>query len=185
MGMMVSCLFRFSWFFLSISLHSLSYSLFFRALANLFFFLFAEPLPPGLYRALYAFEPEGLAEMRLVEDQIVRVVGRHGQLPGQPQGAGLGEEVQVGWAVVVRDEEPQFAEEYLARWRANGGSANANGSGDAAAAEAEGDKRASGGGLKHALVPESYIEAWRLDGEEWDLDAIVLEDVQEQGEEGH
>jgi hypothetical protein len=121
--------------------------------------------------------------MRLVEDQIVRVVGRHGQLPGQPQGAGgLGEEVQVGWAVVVRDEEPQFAEEYMTRWRADGGS------GSSFAAEAESDKRASGGaggGLKHALVPESYIEAWRLDGEEWDLDAVVLEDVQEQGEEGH
>lgn len=45
-----------------------------------------EPLYPGLYRALYAFEPEGTAEMKLVEDQIVRVVGRGGG---------------VGWAVVV------------------------------------------------------------------------------------
>ena len=63
----------------------------------------------------------------------------------------------------VRDEEPQFAEEYIARWRADGGSASGNGIG-AAEVEAESDKRASGGGLKHALVPESYIEAWRLDG---------------------
>jgi hypothetical protein len=45
-----------------------------------------EPLYPGLYRALYPFEPEGTAEMRLVEDQVVRVVGRGGG---------------VGWAVVV------------------------------------------------------------------------------------
>ncbi|KZP07554.1 hypothetical protein FIBSPDRAFT_875386 [Athelia psychrophila] len=46
-----------------------------------------EPLDPGLYRAMYAFDPEGTAEMKLEEDQIVRVVGRGGG---------------VGWAVVVR-----------------------------------------------------------------------------------
>ncbi|KAG8218106.1 hypothetical protein J3R82DRAFT_3627 [Butyriboletus roseoflavus] len=73
------------------------------------------PLLPGLYRALYAFEPEGTAEMKLDEDQLVRVVGRGGG---------------VGWAVVVKD------------------------------------------GLKdtgiHALVPESYLEQVRLDGEEQD-----------------
>jgi hypothetical protein len=45
------------------------------------------PLIPGLYRALYAFEPEGTAEMALEEDQIVRVVGRGGG---------------VGWAIVAR-----------------------------------------------------------------------------------
>lgn len=70
-------------------------------------------LHPGLYRALYAFEPEGTAEMKLEEDQIVRVVGRGGG---------------VGWAVVVKD------------------------------------------GLKdtgvHALVPQSYLEVVRLDGDE-------------------
>ncbi|KAG1733217.1 uncharacterized protein EDB91DRAFT_1149546 [Suillus paluster] len=72
-------------------------------------------LHPGLYRALYAFEPEGTAEMKLEEDQVVRVVGRGGG---------------VGWAVVVKD------------------------------------------GLKdtgaHALVPESYLEVVRLDGDEED-----------------
>lgn len=47
------------------------------------------PLLPGLYKALYPFEPEGTAEMALEEDQIVRVVGRGGG---------------VGWAVVVKDE---------------------------------------------------------------------------------
>ncbi|KAF8548509.1 hypothetical protein OG21DRAFT_750859 [Imleria badia] len=69
---------------------------------------------PGLYRALYTFEPEGTAEMKLEEDQVVRVIGRGGG---------------VGWAVVVKD------------------------------------------GLKdtgvHALVPESYLEPVRLDGEEY------------------
>lgn len=47
-----------------------------------------EPLYPGLYRALYAFEPEGTAEMKLEEDQIVRVIGRGGG---------------VGWAVVLKE----------------------------------------------------------------------------------
>jgi hypothetical protein len=42
---------------------------------------------PGQYRALYAFEPEGTAEMALEEDQIVRVIGRGGG---------------VGWAIVAR-----------------------------------------------------------------------------------
>lgn len=74
------------------------------------------PLSPGLYRALYPFEPEGTAEMRLDQDQLVHVVGRGGG---------------VGWAVVVKD------------------------------------------GLKdtglHALVPESYLELVRPDGDE-DLD---------------
>jgi len=46
------------------------------------------PLSPGLYRALYSFEPEGSREMSLKEEQVVRVVGRGG-------GA--------GWAVVVVD----------------------------------------------------------------------------------
>lgn len=45
------------------------------------------PLLPGMYRALYAFEPEGTAEMALEEDQVVRVIGRGGG---------------VGWAIVAR-----------------------------------------------------------------------------------
>ena len=72
-----------------------------------------EPLYPGLYRALYAFEPEGTAEMRLEEDQIVRVIGRGGG---------------VGWAVVDKGEGGED-------------------------------------GKGHALVPESYLEVVRLDGE--------------------
>lgn len=69
-------------------------------------------LHPGLYRALYSFEPEGTAEMKLDEDQIVRVVGRGGG---------------VGWAVVVREDTGS-----------------------------------------HALVPESYLEVVKLDGDEQD-----------------
>jgi len=37
-----------------------------------------ELLYPGLYRAMYTFVPEGMAEIALAEDQIVRVVGRGG-----------------------------------------------------------------------------------------------------------
>lgn len=72
-----------------------------------------DTLYPGLYRALYAFEPEGSAEMSLEEDQIVRVIGRGGG---------------VGWAVVSKE------------------------------------------GGAHALVPESYLEVYKLDGEDWEED---------------
>ncbi|KAF8598617.1 hypothetical protein BDV93DRAFT_609726 [Ceratobasidium sp. AG-I] len=47
------------------------------------------PFVPGLYRALYAFEPEGTAEMALAEDQQVRVLGRGGG---------------VGWVVVLKPD---------------------------------------------------------------------------------
>ncbi|KAI0951727.1 hypothetical protein AcV7_007744 [Taiwanofungus camphoratus] len=46
------------------------------------------PLVPGLYRALFAFEPEGTAEMALEEEQLVHVVARGGG---------------VGWAVVLKE----------------------------------------------------------------------------------
>jgi len=84
--------------------------------------VFEEELRPGLYRALYAFEPEGTAEMALVEDQIVRVIARGGG---------------VGWAIVERQSE-----------------------------EGEGG---GGVGLEaagQALVPESYLEPFRLDDED-------------------
>jgi hypothetical protein len=96
-----------------------------------------EPLYPGLYRALYAFEPEGTAEMRLEEDQIVRVVGRGGG---------------VGWAVV------DVLHSQL---------------GDSSAAElGEGEEQ-----RKHALVPESYLEPYRLDWEEEEEQGEVTEVV--------
>lgn len=58
------------------------------------------PLLPGLYRAMYAFVPEGTAEMALAEDQIVRIIGRGGG---------------VGWAI-AEDESGGHAlvpESYL------------------------------------------------------------------------
>ena len=82
-----------------------------------------EPLYPGLYRALYSFEPEGMAEMELDENQIVRVVGRGGG---------------VGWAVVVD--------------------------------ERGGDEEGRKVQVKHALVPESYLEAVTLDWLDWEED---------------
>ncbi|EKM75068.1 hypothetical protein AGABI1DRAFT_109667 [Agaricus bisporus var. burnettii JB137-S8] len=78
------------------------------------------PLYPGLYRALYPFEPEGTAEMRLKEDQVVRVVGRGGG---------------VGWAVVVVPEDAE--------------------GGVVVVMDNE--------GMRHALVPESYLEVVQLD----------------------
>ncbi|KAJ8090633.1 hypothetical protein PM082_018190 [Marasmius tenuissimus] len=84
-----------------------------------------DDLLPGLYKALYAFEPEGTAEMALQEDQLVHVVGRGGG---------------VGWAVVVVD--------------------GVNEKGDYVELPDEGE-----GKKKHALVPESYLEVVRLDGE--------------------
>lgn len=58
------------------------------------------PLLPGLYRAMYAFVPEGTAEMALTEDQVVRIIGRGGG---------------VGWAI-AEDENGGHAlvpESYL------------------------------------------------------------------------
>lgn len=83
-----------------------------------------EELKPGLYRALYAFEPEGTAEMALVEDQIVRVIARGGG---------------VGWAIVERAAE-------------KGDGDGVGGFGFEAAGQ--------------ALVPESYLEPYRLDDED-------------------
>lgn len=84
-----------------------------------------EELKPGLYRALYAFEPEGTAEMALVEDQIVRVIARGGG---------------VGWAIVERPPE-----------QGDGVGVGVGSFGLEAAGQ--------------ALVPESYLEPYRLDDE--------------------
>ena len=63
-------------------------------------------LIPGVYRAVYAFEPEGTAEMALEEDQLVRIVGRGGG---------------VGWAVALREdgEHALVPEGYLEYVRAD------------------------------------------------------------------
>ncbi|KAG8762751.1 hypothetical protein FRC11_007881 [Ceratobasidium sp. 423] len=58
------------------------------------------PFVPGVYRALYPFEPEGTAEMALVEDQRINVLGRGGG---------------VGWVVVLKPngEQALVPEGYL------------------------------------------------------------------------
>ncbi|EFI27612.1 hypothetical protein CC1G_14538 [Coprinopsis cinerea okayama7 len=66
-----------------------------------------EPMYPGIYRALFAFEPEGTAEVRLVEDQLVRVVGRGGG---------------VGWAVVEVGWRP--GKDFLESLKASSSSAS-------------------------------------------------------------
>lgn len=57
-------------------------------------------LVPGLYRALYAFEPEGAAEMALEEGQMINIIARGGG---------------VGWAVVEKEdgEHALVPESYL------------------------------------------------------------------------
>ncbi|KAH7344183.1 hypothetical protein B0J17DRAFT_714338 [Rhizoctonia solani] len=58
------------------------------------------PFIPGIYRAMYPFEPEGTAEMGLVEDQRVNVLGRGGG---------------IGWVVVLKSngEQALVPEGYL------------------------------------------------------------------------
>ncbi|KII83328.1 hypothetical protein PLICRDRAFT_47197 [Plicaturopsis crispa FD-325 SS-3] len=65
-----------------------------------------EPAPePGIYRALYAFEPEGVAEMSLTEEQMVKVIGRGG----------------IGWVIALRDDGSHalVPESYLELVRSN------------------------------------------------------------------
>ncbi|KAL0948804.1 hypothetical protein HGRIS_008933 [Hohenbuehelia grisea] len=92
------------------------------------------PLYPGLYRAMYAFDPEGTAEMALEEDQIVRVVGRGGG---------------VGWAIVERNYvHPGTGAGAVAEPTSPRRKSNPNGGYEAG---------------NHALVPESYLEIYQLD----------------------
>jgi hypothetical protein len=49
-----------------------------------------ESFVPGIYRAMYAFNPEGPSEMALEEDQLVSVLGRGGGS---------------GWVVVAKDTQ--------------------------------------------------------------------------------
>ncbi|KAG8842799.1 hypothetical protein FRB91_003916 [Serendipita sp. 411] len=51
------------------------------------------PLKSGVYRALYPFEAEGPSEVSLAKDQLVRVLGRHGD----------------GWALVLRNWTVELA----------------------------------------------------------------------------
>ncbi|CCA74076.1 hypothetical protein PIIN_08030 [Serendipita indica DSM 11827] len=97
------------------------------------------PLPPGIYRAVYAFEAEGTAEMSLQEGDLVKVIGRGGG---------------VGWAVVERG------------WKAPPGGVNGTfGAGDDG--KSGGLEDGSGSGALalagQALVPESYLEPYQLE----------------------
>ncbi|KAJ3966916.1 hypothetical protein EV361DRAFT_933138 [Lentinula raphanica] len=90
-------------------------------------------LVPGQYRALYSFEPEGPSEMKLVEGEVVKVIGRGGG---------------GGWAVVV----DKYAE-------VSSGSENAETGG----VSGDGDSNNSTATHKYALVPESYLEFIQAD----------------------
>ncbi|TRM57212.1 hypothetical protein BD626DRAFT_515818 [Schizophyllum amplum] len=116
------------------------------------------PAPaPGIYRAAYAFGAEGPAEMSVRTGQLVRVLGGGG----------------AGWAVAVRGWRPRAPEkEKLQRRVQELGLAE----GDEESAEEEDEEEGEGTEVmkdvkegkegKHALVPESYLELVRADGEE-------------------
>lgn len=73
---------------------------------------------PGLYKALYTFEPEGSAEMALEEGQLVRVVAQGGgagwAVARRPQedvgGEGLHGLVPAGYLELVRPDEDEDGE---------------------------------------------------------------------------
>ncbi|KAG8808865.1 hypothetical protein FRC17_003732 [Serendipita sp. 399] len=94
------------------------------------------PLPPGIYRAVYAFEAEGTAEMSLEEGQLVKVIGRGGG---------------VGWAVVERDWTPERM--------TNRDDLDSSASGDGIDASGSGALALAG----QALVPEGYLESYQVD----------------------
>ncbi|KAG8883162.1 hypothetical protein FRB97_007097 [Tulasnella sp. 331] len=54
------------------------------------------PFIPGFYKAMYAFEPEGAAEMALEEEQVVRCLGRGGG---------------PGWIIAVREAKDGVGEQ--------------------------------------------------------------------------
>ncbi|EJD42391.1 hypothetical protein AURDEDRAFT_115043 [Auricularia subglabra TFB-10046 SS5] len=106
----------------------------------------AEELRPGFYRALYAFEPEGTAEMALREDQRVRVLGRGGG---------------VGWAVARMEGGEGCAlvpESYL-EWLAPFGPGEEEGYDDAPAGEDDD----GGGELVYASQPMDVDELAKKD----------------------
>lgn len=101
------------------------------------------PLRPGIYRALFAFEAEGTAEMSLFEGQLVKLIGRGGG---------------VGWAVVERNWQWEPEE-------TQSGSTLAGGTDGAQGQSANSGPNDALGEAGQALVPESYLEIFRLDPE--------------------
>jgi hypothetical protein len=113
-----------------------------------------DPLYPGIYRALFAFEPEGTAEVGLREDQLVRVVKRGGG---------------VGWAVV--EVGWRAGKELVSELRESGElDEEEGGNEDEEGAEERGGEGgvevelADGRKIRQGLVPESYLAPVRLDG---------------------
>lgn len=107
------------------------------------------PLRSGIYRALFAFEAEGTAEMSLSEGEFVHVVGNGG----------------VGWAVVERGWKPSKS---FLRQAGLGESDDDRNIGKRDSMGENGIAESGSGALGaagQALVPESYLEVWELD--EW------------------
>ncbi|KAG9050878.1 hypothetical protein FS837_001532 [Tulasnella sp. UAMH 9824] len=78
---------------------------------------------PGVYRALYAYEPEGLAEMALEEDQEVRCLGRDGRegwLVAAMELTDTGEFIHAlvpeGHMQLIRPLEDNELEEAMGKW---------------------------------------------------------------------
>ncbi|KAL1744307.1 hypothetical protein HDZ31DRAFT_38941 [Schizophyllum fasciatum] len=112
------------------------------------------PAPaPGIYRAAYSFAAEGPAEMSVRTGQLVRVLGGGG----------------AGWAVAVRGWHPRGQEKERLQRRvqelglADGDEEEAEEGAEDAGKE-DADKEGKDG--EHALVPESYLELVRADGDE-------------------
>jgi hypothetical protein len=123
-----------------------------------------DPLYPGIYRALFAFQPEGTAEVGLREDQLVRVIKR---------GGGVGwAVVEVGWKASRELVEELRGSGELETYDDDGGDGEEGGE-DSKKAATE-DAREEQGGVvvqlddgrtvKQGLVPESYLAPVRLDG---------------------
>ncbi|KAH6869610.1 hypothetical protein BKA70DRAFT_367657 [Coprinopsis sp. MPI-PUGE-AT-0042] len=127
-----------------------------------------EELYPGIYRAMFAFEPEGTAEVALSEDQLVRVVGR---------GGGVGwAVVEVGWKAspgLVKELREMGADlgglDDASLLDDSASAAGANGKGGPCANGMVGvdggvDVTTKDGKVRHGLVPESYLTPVKLDG---------------------
>ncbi|KAL1753249.1 hypothetical protein FB107DRAFT_250255 [Schizophyllum commune] len=108
---------------------------------------------PGVYRAAYSFAAEGPAEMSVRTGQLVRVIGGG----------------DAGWAIAVRGWHPRGSEkEKLQRRVQELGLADTDEEEAEEGAEDSGkeDVEKEGKDGEHALVPESYLELVRADGDE-------------------
>ncbi|CAK5282728.1 unnamed protein product [Mycena citricolor] len=112
------------------------------------------PVPPGLYQAQFAFEPEDTSEMSLVEGQIVRVV--------ESSGAGA------GWAVAIARTPPLLIPDMdlLALNRLVGAREDAGAMWGELWEQYVGQpNKTEPGPDRRALAPESFLVCIRRDGE--------------------